>query len=82
MRQRRRRQSHVYKDVRLTLNPGSEHKHSSTWPTVFMWWTGSPIQVAVSFVDVAYSVYVMDGKFHTGSCVVMRNLEAVHCRSS
>jgi hypothetical protein len=33
------------------------------------------------FVDASYGVHV-DGRSHTGSCVVIGDLEAVHCRSS
>jgi hypothetical protein len=33
------------------------------------------------FVDASYGVHV-DGRSHTGSCVVIGDLGAVHCRSS
>jgi hypothetical protein len=33
------------------------------------------------FDDASYGVHV-DGRSYTGSCVVIRDLEAVHCRSS
>ena len=33
------------------------------------------------FVDASYGVHV-DGKSHTGSCVVIGDLGALHCRSS
>ena len=33
------------------------------------------------FIDAAYGVH-QDGKSHTGSCVVIGDLDAVHCKSS
>jgi hypothetical protein len=37
--------------------------------------------LACLFVDASYGVH-MDGKSHTGSCVVIGDVGAVHCRSS
>ena len=41
---------------------------------------GSGISVKL-FVDASYGVHV-DGKSHTGSCVVIEDIGAVHCRST
>ena len=40
----------------------------------------SGIRVSL-FVDASYGVHV-DGRSHTGSCVVIGDVGAVHCRSS